>query len=614
MGRTLAHRGPDGRRTIARDSVALGHALMRVNAEDVYEAQPIADDALILVADVRLDNRDAIAAEVGIDPGALAGMPDSLVLLAGYRHWGEACLEHLIGDFAFALWDGRTRSLLLARDPMGQRGVFYHHGPGIFAFASEVKALWAIEDVPRVLSETAIGQSLLAPVDPVTGATLYEGISVLPGGTMLRLDADGVLHHRTYWAPHAGPEHLGRDEAYYVETYRRVLEEAVACRVRRLTRAPGLLFSGGFDSGSIAALAGPVVASRGRRIVAVSSLLAPGARRAVRDARAAIEAFRGDVALDLHEYVRGDEGIFTNLEGEFAATGSATGTPYVRRGLLALAAAGGARLVMDGHGGDYTVNVRAPAMLGRILRRGHVRRFVREFGARRAATGRSRWQVWREDVLSALLPLRLLTAARAVRRGFVPLWRTHPVAPAFAARLFAGGAVDPLRLRQSQAMLNRWESRWRHLLAKASAAAPFAATLAAGHGLDFSRPFHDPRVVEFALAIPESLQFKHGLERHLARQALADRLPPQLLARGPGNDAEEPDLFRMANRAAPGGLAEARRLDRDGRLSRYVDFAALERMIAHADESKLRDHRRLHIATRAIAIARFVAWFDRSNA
>ncbi len=112
---------------------------------------------------------------------------------------------------------------------------------------------------------------------------------------------------------------------------------------------------------------------------------------------------------------------------------------------------------------------------------------------------------------------------------------------------------------------------------------PTHPTLAAAHGMDFSRPFHDRRVVELGLAIPESLEFRHGLERHLARHAFADILPPRLLARGPGNDAEEPDMFRMAKSEAPAALAEARRLDRDGRLSRYVDFDRIERTLVEAE-------------------------------
>jgi asparagine synthase (glutamine-hydrolysing) len=252
-------------------------------------------------------------------------------------------------------------------------------------------------------------------------------------------------------------------------------------------------------------------------------------------------------------------------------------------------------------------------MLGRILRRGRAARFIRELIARRRATGRSWRALWLIDTIPALLPLRALAGLHAARRGFRPIWRTRPINAAFAGELFARRAIDPRRLRQPAVTHLRWRARWRHLIGKTAAGAPGQAALAASLGLEITRPFHDKRVVELALAIPEALQLKHGLERYLARSVLGDRLPRRLLDRPPGNDAEDPDLFRAAREGAPAALAEARALDRGGRLSRYVDFDRVEATIAQADESRLADHARLHVAARAIVLARFIAWFDRSN-
>jgi asparagine synthase (glutamine-hydrolysing) len=613
MANMLAHRGPDGRHIAVHDGVGMGHCLMRVTQEDWYEAQPIRDGGVTLVADVRLDNREALASELGIDAAVLGDMPDSAVLLAAYRHWGEGCVDHLLGDFTFAIWDGAVRRLMVARDHMGQRGLFYHHGDGFFAFASEAKALWAVEGVPRRLSEDAIGYRLLFPVDLPPGATLYDAITNLPGGATLQLNAEGVLSTHRYWQPRAAPEHLGRDEAYYIDAFRKTLTEAVACRLRRLTRPPALLFSGGFDSGGIAALAGPIMVAQGRRIVAVCSALDEGERRAVRDARASAEAFRQYPFIDLHYYVRRDENVFSDLETSFAATDDSVGTSYVRRGLYRLAAESGARLVLDGMGGDYTLNVRAGAMLGRMLIRGRIVDFLREFGARRRATGRSVWRIWREDVAPALIPLRLSAVIQSFSRKGRPLWRMRPVNEDFARSMFARGAVDPLRLRTARSVHDRWHGRWVNLLNKAAMMMPVQPTLAAAEGLEFSRPYHDRRVVELGLAIPETLQFRGGLERHLVRRALADILPQRLLASGPGNDAEDPDMFRQARDCAPQALAAARQMDNEGRLSRYIDFDHLESMIASPDESVPADHRRLQVATRVIALARFIAWFDKEN-
>lgn len=615
MGKVLAFRGPDGRRSVVSDNIGLGHCLLRVNVEDWHEAQPIEDGELILVADLRLDNREALAAELGIADADLGDTSDSGLLLAAYRHWGDSCVLHLLGDFTFAIWDARARTLLIGRDHMGQRGLFYHHGEGLFVFATEVKALWAVEGVPRRLSDEAIGRRLLLAVDRAPGETFFDQISALPNATLLRIDSAGIATRTTYWEPHAAPEHLGRDEAYYLATYRRTVEEAVACRVRRLIRQPALCFSGGFDSGSIAAFAGPIVAAQGRRVVAIASALAEGEHRlAVRDARVAVEAFRRYPSLDLHYYVRGEEeSVFDDLEASFDITHNTVGTLYVRRGIYRIAAAEGARLVMDGHGGDYTVNVRPGAMLGRILRRGHFRRFLREFRMRLHTTGEPPLRLLRNDVLPALLPLRVIAVMVLIRHGMRPAWRRSAIASDFAHSLFARGAVDPSRVRGDYPVHHRWRTRWLHLLRKTASAPPAQSALAAAHGLEFTRPFHDKRIVELGLALPEAMQFGAGHDRYLARRALADILPASLLARGPGNDAEDPDFFRMASASAPAALADARKLDRDGKLSRYVSFDKLEAMIADADDARRPDHQRLMVANLTITLARFIAWFDRTN-
>lgn len=606
----MARRAPDGAQTIAIDGIGIGHGLMRTHVEDWHEAQPIAEAALLFAVDLRLDNREALVAELGLDATELS---DSAIAFAACRRWGVGAPDRLLGDFALALVDPAARTLLLARDPLGQRGVYWHRGDGFLAYASEPKGLWAVDGVPRRLSEAAMGKRLLSPVDPGPETTLYEGIESLPGGATLRMDAAGHVTIERYWLPHADPAHVGRDDAYYIDTYRRIVAEAVACRVRRTTRAPALLFSGGFDSGSIAAVAAPIAAAQGRRIVGICSALDEGERRPVRNARAAAEAFAGRDGFDLRWFVRRDETVLDDVEALFAASDDCAGISHVRPHLFAIAAQSGARVVIDGHGGDYTVNARDAWLIGRMLRRGQLRRFVREFRARMRVTGLGPVRVLRNDVLGALLPLRLIAWQQAARRRFLPAWRLRAIAPALAQRLMTTGGVDAGRLRQPMPVHARWEALRRHRLHRITWAAPAMTNLAAQYGMDLTRPFHDRRIVEFALAIPDRLLFAGGRDRYLARLALADILPARLLASGSGNDAEEPDFFRMAAGVVPGALADIRAGDRDGRLARVIDFDRIADELTDIDETRLGDHRALYRATFGVVLARFILWFERRN-
>lgn len=617
MARVLAHRGPDGSRVLALDNAGLGHCLMRVTCEDRLEAQPLHDPAagVTLVADLRLDNRKALAGELGIAEDVLAQMADSDVLLAAWRHWGDACLEKLIGDFTIALRDHRAKRLYLARDGMGQRGLYIHAGDGIIAFASEVSALFALPGVPRALSEAGIARRLLIPVDPDPDVTLYEGVTYLGGGMVRWFDDAGGGGERRFWEPQAAPEHLGKDDAYYLEAYRAVVTEAIECLVRRLEKPPCLMFSGGFDSGTIAAVAAPIMAARGQAVVAVTSVLNEGEHDARGDSRKLAEAFAGTDGLALHTVSRGENSLFTGLEESFARSGECLAFDYVRAAGYALGRREGVRLAMDGHGGDYTVNMLDAGMLGRILMRGEVRRFGRELRARRAFTGGSLAAVLYGDVLRPLVPQRLMRAIFDWRDASVPLWQRRYVRDDFALRHVAGGPVDQGRLRHPRVAWQRWQARWLHMQRLMMLGPPAPATIAAAQGLDFTRPFHDIRIVELALAIPEHLQFRDGRERWLARTALADCLPPSLIARQPGNTPERPGQDAMFAQSLPAALSLLEEAGPHSPAARYVDVGKLRAAVDGAGSAAQgwRDPITTSGAANGLLIARFVNWFSRGN-
>jgi asparagine synthase (glutamine-hydrolysing) len=612
MAQTMKRRGSDAIETIDLGRLAVGHCLLRVNREDVHEAQPIVERDVVLVADLRLDNRGALATTLGIADASLATMPDSEMLLAAWRRWGDDCARHLLGDFAFAIWDRAKGTLLLGRDHMGQRTLIYHQGEGFFAFASDLAGLFAADGVPRVPDEDELARRLLMSTERVEGTAPYKGIRVLPGGTTLRLDPGGAANIVRYWEPHAGEAHIGRDDAYYIATCRATLEEAVACRIRRLIDPPALLFSGGFDSGIIAALAGPMVAARGQKLFCLSSVLRDGDSR--RSARAAVEAFRGRPGLDIRYYVRGEETAWDDLEATFAATFLAHPPSIVRRQLGAMAKVAGARLVLDGHGGDYTVNPYDTAMLGAILRRGEIVRFAREFRARMRFTGWSPMRVFGRDVLSALIPQAVRRPWRMAVNGFVPAWRRRGVQPAFARKAFARGAVNRRQLRDGFHPGPRWQGRWLEMCRRTSMGLIGSDYGPMTDALDLSRPFHDPRVVELGCALPPRLTFRNGRERWLARQAFSDVLPERLLDRLPGNDREQPDMLTMNVEAVPAMLAALEAIGDDSSYARFADVPALIRMVrATMSEEALSQRIRLNFAMRALTTARFLAWLDRGN-
>jgi len=610
----LRYRALDGLTREPLGIAAFGHALAHVTHEDAFEVQPLHDAGrdLWLVADARIDNRADLAEALGIAAPALARMPDSALILAAWHRWSEDCPQHLLGDFAFAIWDADARRLFLARDPMGQRDLFYYIVEGFVAFATDGTAIRALPDVPREISDATIAKMLMHEMSAPEDAVVAGQITGLPGGGTLTIDRAAPPVLRRYWSPHADPQHVGRDEAYYVAAYRRVLGEAVACRLRRLARPAGLKLSGGYDSAAIAGLAGAPL-GQGGTLVAASSVMPADYRGDIRHARRWVELCARDMPwLDVHWVTREGIDALTGLEERFATLQSSGGSyGFVNEALWAALAVGGARLAMDGHGGDYTLNPRGQAALARHLKTGRIGRFAREFRAHRRATGAGLWDTLRNAVIKHAAP-HLLRSYRRARRH--PPWQDQPVRREFARRMIAEGAVDPAKLRVAPRDQTAMRARLTDVVERIGHNTG-ASAMPARHGLTLTRPFHDRRVVELALAIPEDLYLRDGRSRYLACRALADIYPPEFQTRWRLNDDEIPDFQRMVSGIKPRLLDDIARMERSERLSAMIDFPKIRALLdARApDDHNSGWEQETQLALSGYMAARFLEWFRRDN-
>jgi asparagine synthase (glutamine-hydrolysing) len=610
----LKHLGPDRATHWAGGNAGLGAMLMRVTGEDLFDRQPIHDAGLVFVSDARIDNREQVATELGIGEAALRDMPDSALLFAAFRRWRDVCVDHVVGDFVFAVWDEGARTLTLARDHMGQRHVFFHVGERFFAFATEKKGLWALPQVPRELPDAEIAQTLIIGARRRKPAAMDapNPVKWLPGGTILTLAPDGAVTLNRYWAPRADPKHLDRDEAYYEQTYRQVIEEAVACRLRRATTPVGVLFSGGFDTTSIAALAGPVLAPTGRKLIAASSVMPEDYRGDIHCARAWVEVSRKHMPhLDVRYVTREGIDIFTDLEKAFfSADNFHSPGRYANDALYRVIAGAGARVAMDGHGGDYTINPTAQRYLINRLRKGQLRLFWREWRARRRFLRTTHLRLFRTAILQHAVPgLRMLTIR--LRSGLPAFRDATPVQPAFFEA--NGGAPTPNARPKAHAVHANMQATLDGLH---SASAMGGSISSAAHGMEFTQPFHDKRVVELGLAIPEELWMKHGRERHLARTTLKELLPPPFQTRPPGTEDLQPDFLAMAKRIEPRVLAEIDRMENAGRLAHIFDFERMRRMLTRrrVDQHASGNEFDTRQAMRAFVMARYIEWFRGGNA
>jgi asparagine synthase (glutamine-hydrolysing) len=250
MAEAAPHRSVDGRSFWCDDQVGLASLSLIITPESQREQQPLTDGHITLVADARVDNRDDLIRALdltGHDP------TDADLIAAAYHHWGVDCPQHIIGDFAFAIWDSRERRLLLARDPMSMRALYYRLEPDRLLFATEVKQIIALPGVPVKIHEQALAAYLAGPDMPPEW-TFYEGIDQLIAGHALLIEQG---RHRLWRFWDVDPDHRIRykNEDDYADHFRELFKEAVAARLRSVNPV-GILLSGGMDSTSVASTAG----------------------------------------------------------------------------------------------------------------------------------------------------------------------------------------------------------------------------------------------------------------------------------------------------------------------------------------------------------------------
>ena len=254
---TIAHRGPDDEgvyigETSTGQRIGLGHR--RLSIIDVSPAghEPMSDSSgtVWLTYNGEIYNFKEIRRELENLGHRFKSNTDAEVIIYSYLEWGHDCLARFNGMFAFAIWDARDESLFLARDRLGIKPLYYADTPAGFAFASEIKALFAIPQIERSVDRAALDQFMTFLWTPGS-ATAFRGVSKLP-------PAHYLVYHRgevkisEYWDLTFDEDH-SVTESDWVERVREQINRSV--RAQMLSDVPlGAFLSGGLDSSSIVAL------------------------------------------------------------------------------------------------------------------------------------------------------------------------------------------------------------------------------------------------------------------------------------------------------------------------------------------------------------------------
>lgn len=264
---TLTRRGPDdaGLWWSADRTVGLAHRRLAILDLSLAGHQPMQDETgrRLITFNGEIYNHDGLREELRAKGHVFRSRSDTEVILAAFAEWGHGCLDHFVGQFAFAIYDQGERELFLARDRAGEKPLFYFLAPDRFFFASELKALMAHREVPRTLDIDSLDHYLAYGYVGRDKVILRDVRKLMPGHAMVyRRDTHEVRSWRYWDLPASRPDPSASAQDLVAE-----LERLLGDSVRRQLAADvpvGVLLSGGLDSSLITAIASQVSGTRAK--------------------------------------------------------------------------------------------------------------------------------------------------------------------------------------------------------------------------------------------------------------------------------------------------------------------------------------------------------------
>ena len=528
MRSAMAYYGPDGGGCRISGRVGMGHLLREVNPEDGFERQPIEGERGLVVCAARLDNRDELLDTFKILAGERPRLSDGRLVGLAFDRWGEELCPHLEGDWALAAWNEKERRLILGRDVFGFGALYYHQGHGFIAFASSMKALLA-------LPGTAKEPDLLGLADVLVGwhvdadLTAYKGFRALLGAHTMSVEADGRTHVRRFWS-FGGRELLRyrRDEDYvdaFLEHYTRAVRSCL-----RTQKPVAAELSGGRDSGSVVALAAPILSSQGRELTAYTSVpyFPPDGAGEGRignewDLAQATATMAGanvrHIPIDARDY-----GVIAGVEHHFDmhdGPGHAASSQYWVQAVMEAAPRDGAAVILVGQTGNATVSWMGNASAVLALRQGYPAVALRLLLHGEA----NPWQVLKRQVIKPLVTpgRRLLQRLRNRRPGS---WHSYcAINVEFARQLDLKGRLQASGYDPT-GTVSPFDDLWRLFFEPAYGTGPSIwAEASAWHSVDCLDPTANLALLEFLLRVPDDQFFRNGERSFLFKRALQTRMP-----------------------------------------------------------------------------------------
>ncbi|MEM7387304.1 MAG: asparagine synthase-related protein, partial [Verrucomicrobiota bacterium] len=529
MGSALAHRGRDGHGCWSNKMVGLGRHCVWTTPESCIEPPVIhsSDGRFSLVADCRIDNRKELAPILGIKRSS--ARTDGEFILEAWRKWGRNCPRHLLGDFAFALWDNHTATLFCVTDPLGIRPLHYAvDKEKRFLFSTEIRnlheggcdknlnyrSLWSCVYYPQALGRES--------------NTFFEGIEGLLPGHLLTFQG-GLLNRLRYWSFRENRQRWqfrGSDEC--LEAIRDQLSKAVHARLRSQFPVATSL-SGGLDSSAILAAANRSSGNQSE-IIAFAAILPRQLQGKLEDEKDYVDLFKKDDAVKVHYVEDPVDGPFDHLESVTLTSPRITSRHFLYHSIAMAAEDAGARVLLEGIGGELGITTHGKGIFPELFLTGKWQKLARELLAKSKVENQSLVALVRNHLLRPLLPpLFMRLAGGSLLRHDIERFKDHSIIN--TDWLGAIAPIDRARVNENIETMSRvpvWHRR--HELASLEMFfRPRRDELYKGYEkITHSFPLADRRLLEICLEAPLDAKHNDGYARYPVRGAMNGLLPEKI--------------------------------------------------------------------------------------
>jgi asparagine synthase (glutamine-hydrolysing) len=530
MQANLGHRGPDGKTLYTRPSLVLGHMLLQVTPESVYNKGVYEEGDLVITANARLDERQHLMERLHIDPAEFSRVTDTILLLRAYKKWGKDFVKDMYGDFSFAIWDKKTRQLFCARDQVGVKPLFYYIKDGRFVFSTELRSIVRLPFVDTKMDQEYFRDRAVAICDQPCNSG-WSNIMRLQPATTLSLN-DAALQTKQYWKPVYKRNKAFKTEEDSAGAVRQLLEKIIADHTRT-TGNVGATLSGGLDSGTITCLAAKKLLTEDKQLISASSIYTPGYSNPespdeMEYINAVLEQEKNIIPTFVHHT---DHSFIKTLAEKFRRNYAPVNAfYYVDEALYNRFQAKSVRRVLSGYLGDLTVTNSSINPFTILMGSGRVRA-LRQLSAR--------YNIQDKQPLFAFLKYSIFK--EFTPKWFQVAWNRYKKREAVSRDV----GWLPLRLsKEQQKILQqkvdntfRFPNRGAHDMV--NQVWPKDVYLfdeeedcaASHHQLEVTYPLCDRRLIELLMQIPVEHYYAGGIKRGLIRKAMAGILPEKIRIR-----------------------------------------------------------------------------------